>query len=274
MSVTALRQPVRKSWRRQLAIWAVLAIALTATNERGAEGEGVNPKPAGSISGSINVFAAASLTSAFQAATSEFERAHPGFKVELSFGGSPTLVQQIQQGAPADIFASADEANMQKLVDSGQIAGKVQIFARNELSIVVAPGDPKHISSLADLSKPGLTIVLCGSTVPCGRYAAEAFAKAGVAVPAASQEADVKAVLSKVALGEADAGIVYVTDVRAAQGKVEGVAIPEAQNVVGRYPIAVLKEAKNPTGAQAFVDFILSPRGQAILAGFAFRGAS
>jgi len=186
-----------------------------------------------------------------------FEKAHPGAQVELNFAGSPTLVQQIQQGAPADVFASADEANMQKLVESGQVAGAPRLFAGNQLQIVVSVGNPKHIASLADLAKPGLVIALCGPTVPCGRYANEAFAKAGVAAPAASQELDVKAVLTKVSLGEADAGVVYVTDVRAAAGKVEGVDIPESSNVIARYPIAVVKNAPNAAAAAAFIDFVL-----------------
>lgn len=199
-----------------------------------------------------------------------FEKAHPGAQVELNFAGSPTLVQQIQQGAPADIFASADEANMQKLVESDQVAGAPQLFARNTLQIVVPAGNPKHIATLADLAQPGLVIALCGPTVPCGRYANEAFAKAGVAAPAASQEVDVKAVLSKVSMGEADAGIVYVTDVRAAAGKVESVDIPESFNVLARYPIAVVKNAPNAVAAAAFVEFVLSSDGQRLLASFGF----
>jgi molybdate transport system substrate-binding protein len=201
---------------------------------------------------------------------SAFEKAHPGVAVELNFAGSQTLVQQIQEGAPADVFASADETNMQKLVASGEIAGTPQLFAHNALQIVVAAGNPKHIGGLADLAKPGLTITLCGPTVPCGRYAGEAFGKAVLAVPAASQELDVKAVVTKVALGEADAGIVYVTDVRAAGSTVEGVDIPAASNVVARYPIAPLKSAPNPATAAAFVAFVLSPEGQKGLATFGF----
>src|SRR6185295_1432782 len=191
----------------------------------------------------VTVFAAASLTSAFQAIAAAYEKEHTGAKVQLNFAGSPTLVQQIRDGAPADVFASADEANVQKLVDAGEIEGAPVIFARNTLQIAVAAGNPKHVTGLSDLGKPGLVIALCGPTVPCGRYAAEAFAKAGVPVPSASQELDVKAVTTKVALGEADAGVVYVTDVRAAGAKVDGVVIPEASNVVARYPIAVTKRA-------------------------------
>jgi molybdate transport system substrate-binding protein len=222
------------------------------------------------LSGTVRVFAAASLTAAVQKVASAFEKAHPGVEVELNFAGSQTLVQQILQGAPGDVFASADEVNMQKLVAGGEVAGAPQVFAHNALQILVAAGNPRHIAGLADLAKPDLTIALCGPTVPCGRYAGEAFSKAGLAVPAASQELDVKAVVTKVALGEADTGIVYVTDVRAAGIEVEGVDIPEAFNVDARYPIAVLKGARNPAAAEAFVALVLSQEGQQVLAAFGF----
>lgn len=190
--------------------------------------------------------------------------------MQLNFGGSSTLAQQIQQGAPADVFASADEVNMQKLVDGQELAGAPQIFARNRLRIAVASGNPHHIAGLADLTKPGLTLALCAPAVPCGRYAAEAFGKAGLALPSASQEIDVKAVLNKVAFGEADAGIVYATDLPGAGGKVEGVDIAESQNVIARYPIAVTKDAANRDLAAAFVDFVLSAEGQQRLAAAGF----
>jgi len=218
----------------------------------------------------VAVFAAASLTQAFQAIATAFEHGHQPTKVELNFAGSSTLVQQIQQGAPADVFASADEANMQKLVESGSLAAAPQLFAHNQLQIVVAAGNPKHITGLADLTKPGLTIALCAPAVPCGHYAVEAFGKAGVTAPAASQELDVKAVVNKVSLGEADAGVVYVTDVRAAGHKVEGVDLPASVNVIARYPIAVVKNARNAAAAAALVNFILSPEGQKVLASFGF----
>ncbi len=217
----------------------------------------------------LTVFAAASLTAAFQAVANAFEQEHPTVKVQFNFAGSSSLVEQIKQGAPADVFASADEANMQKLVEAGEVAGAPQLFARNRLQIVVPAGNLKHIATLADLAKPGLTIALCGQPVPCGRYAAEAFAKAGVTAPTASQELDVKGVLNKVTMGEADAGIVYATDMRAAGGNVEGVDIPESSNVIARYPIAMMKNAPNPASA-VFVEFVLSPEGQQLLASFGF----
>ncbi len=179
-------------------------------------------------------------------------------------------MQQIREGAPADVFASADEANMQKLIDAKAVAGTPRVFARNLLQIVVAKGNPLRIAGLADLTKPGLIVVLCGETVPAGRYALEAFTKAGVTPPAGSRELDVKAVVSKVALGEADAGVVYVTDVRAARDKVEGVGLAAAHNVVAKYPIAVLSEARDPDTARAFIDFVLSDPGRKILGDYGF----
>jgi molybdate transport system substrate-binding protein len=256
--------------RCRRAVITAFVVVLGGLPRSWAEQPGKERAPDPEQARTVNVFAAASLTGALQTVGSTFEKAHPDVKAVLNFAGSPTLVQQIQQGAPADVFASADEANMQKLVDSGEVAGAPQLFARNHLEIVVPAGNPKHLVTLADLAKPGLTIALCGPTVPCGRYAADAFGKAGVAVPAASQELDVNAVLSKVAMGEADAGIVYVTDVRAAGGKVEGVAIPQSSNVTVRYPIAVVKHAPHPAAAATFVEFVLSPEGQRLLAGFGF----
>jgi molybdate transport system substrate-binding protein len=254
-------QPMMRRRMRRLAAVAALVSATLTGPVLGA------PTPA---SGTVTVFAAASLTASFQALAAAFEQAHAGTHVQLNVAGSPTLVQQIGDGAPADVFASADEANMQKVVEQHAVTGTPAIFTRNALEIAVAPGNPKHLAGLADLAKPGLVIALCGPTVPCGRYAAEAMTKAGATMPAASQEPDVKAVLTKVSLGEADVGIVYVTDVKAAAGKVQGVPIPEPGNVVARYPIAVLAHAPNPAGGVAFVAFVLSAEGQRVLATFGF----
>jgi molybdate transport system substrate-binding protein len=187
--------------------------------------------------------------------------------VEFNFAGSSALAAQITQGAPADVFASADQPNMQKVVDAGY-ANAPGVFASNRLQMVVGRGNPKGIRSLADLARPGLVVVVCAPAVPCGAYGAQALGKAGVTVHPASQEQDVKAVVTKVQLGEADAGIVYQTDVRAAGSGVEGVDIPAEQNVTAEYPIAVLKGA-GPAAA-AFVDFVRTAEGQRILAGFGF----
>ncbi|HEX3629615.1 MAG TPA: molybdate ABC transporter substrate-binding protein [Candidatus Dormibacteraeota bacterium] len=224
-------------------------------------------------SGSITVFAAASLTGAFTRIGSDFQRAHPTSSVHFSFAGSSTLVTQLQQGANADVFASADQPNMEKLVAGGLIHGAPAIFARNRLAIVVGAGNPKHIMGLASLSQPGLIVLLCAAVVPCGRYGNQALQQAGVTVKPASLEADVKSVVGKVALGEADAGLVYVTDVKAGGPKVQGVAIPEAQNVIAAYPVAPLKDSQNLALARAFIGYVMeSGGGQATLRQFGFLG--
>jgi molybdate transport system substrate-binding protein len=227
--------------------------------------------PAGSpaLRGTITVFAASSLNEGYTAIGKEFQKSHPGTRVTFAFGGSSMLVSQIQQGAIGDVFASADQPNMQKLIDARLTAESPIVFARNNLEIVVGKGNPKHITSLADLGRSGLVVVLCAPAVPCGRYAAQALQKAGVSVRPASQEADVKAVLSKVALGEADAGIVYITDVKAAGTAVEGVAIPAAVNVVAEYPIVILKDSQNRALARAFISYVLTD-GRRILARYGF----
>lgn len=227
-----------------------------------------------SLSGTANIFAAASLTSAFNKVIADFTAAHPGVKLTPNYNGSDTLVTQIKQGAPADVFASADTTNMDKLTSAGLVTtSTVHIFAKNKLEIIVAKGNPKGIKTLADLARPGVAVVLAGPGVPAGKYAAQAMATAGVTVTAKSLETSVTAVVQKVALGEADAGIVYVTDVTAAvaqHGQVEGVDIPTPPNVVATYPVGTVKAGPNPTLATAFEDYVLSPAGQADLATFGF----
>jgi molybdate transport system substrate-binding protein len=216
----------------------------------------------------LTVFAAASLTDAFTKAGDDF----PNVRVRLrfNFGSSSTLATQIASGAPADVFASADETNMQKLVDARLTDGAPALFASNRLAIAVARGNPKNVASLADLTRPGLVVVLAAPTVPAGKYALDSLAKAGVKVTPASQELDVRSVLNKVALGEADAGIVYVTDVLSAGTRVSSVEIPEQQQVVAGYPIAVVSGTKNPDLARAFVGYLVSDEGQRLLAEFGF----
>lgn len=242
--------------RARCVRWVLLGLAMLAGS----------PAQAATVS----VLAAASLTEAFRTIGKAFEAAHPGTTVEFNFAGSSTLARQIVEGAPADVFASADDENMKKVVDAGDVAGTPQRFVRNRLAIVVPRGNPKHVKSLADLARPGLIISLAAPGVPVGRYAAEAFAKASTPVPDASREADVKAVVTRVSMGEADAGVVYVTDVAAGGDKVEAVPIPEAQNVLASYLIAVLKGAPNPPGARDFVAYVLSPSGQRVLAATGF----
>jgi molybdate transport system substrate-binding protein len=234
----------------------------------GTPGQPVAPSGPG-LSGSITVFAAASLTAVFGTIGADFQQAHPGTMIHFSFAGSSTLVGQVQQGAVGDVFASADQPNMQKLINAGLTSGSPSIFARNKLQIVVPAGNPKHVTGLADLGRSGLVVVLCAPAVPCGHYAIQALQKANVTVKPASEETDVKAVLTKVSLGEADAGIVYVTDIKAAGASVHGVDIPDVVNVIADYPIVVLKDSQNIGLAKAFIGYIHA-NGQRTLARYGF----
>jgi len=225
------------------------------------------------LSGYINVFAAASLTASFNAIGTAFHRANPGVGVNLSYAGTPTLVTQIEQGAPADVFASADTANMDKLTADGFTSGSAKVFAHNQLEIVVAPGNPKGITGLADLTKPGLIYISEGPTVPAGKYALQALSTAGVRVTPKSLETSVSGVIGKIELGEADAGIVYTTDVTAAGSKVQGVPIAAADNVIATYPIVAVKGTTQSTVANAFIAYVVSAAGQSTLASFGFLSA-
>lgn len=222
------------------------------------------------VTGNLTVLAAASLTDAFNRIGEQFRAKHSGADVKFSYAGSPTLVTQIQQGAPADVFASADQPNMQKIVDGGLNSGGSKVFARNKLQIVVQTGNPKQIQTVADLARPGIKFDACAPGVPCGAYATAVFNKTNAKVTPVSQEDNVKAVVTKVSLGEADAGIVYATDVKAGGYKVQGVTIPDEQNVTATYPIAQLKAAPNQKAAQAFIGFVTGPEGQKTLASFGF----
>jgi molybdate transport system substrate-binding protein len=221
-------------------------------------------------SGTITIFAASSLTNAFDRVGDELTRLYPATRYTFNYGSSSTLATQIVNGAPADVFASADELNLQKVEGAALVPGPASIFATNRLQIAVAPGNPKRISSLADLARRDLVVVLAAPSVPAGKYALDALGKAGVTLTPASQEVDVRAVLNKVALGEADAGIVYVTDVRSAAGRVAGVDIPEQHQVIARYPVAVLNESRNKRLSSLFVEFLLGADGQRVLGDFGF----
>lgn len=220
--------------------------------------------------GSLTVLAAASLSESFQELGGAFEAAHPGTKVIFSFDSSAALAAQANGGAPADIFASADQANMKKVIDAGH-AGDPRVFARNRLAVIVARGNPRNMKGLADLAR--VSFVLCAPEVPCGRYGAEALSKAGVKARPKSYETNVKGVVTKVTTGAVDAGIGYVTDALASGGSAEGIEIPEQHNVVADYPMAVLEQAPNPALARAFSEYVLGPAGQAILARHGFAGA-
>lgn len=220
--------------------------------------------------GDVTVFAAASLTAAFTEIGDAFMVEHPDATVTFNFAASSELVTQIGEGAPADVFASADLNNMTKLADAGNNGSKPVVFATNLAEIIVAPGNPKGITGVADLANEDLIVVLCAPDVPCGTYATTILENAGVTVTPKSLEENVKAVVSKVTLGEADAGIVYATDVTAAGDDAAGVKIPADVNVVAEYPIALTKDAPNAEGAQAFIAFVTGEQGQSILASYGF----
>ena len=220
--------------------------------------------------GDITVFAAASLTAAFTELGDAFSAENPGTEVTFNFAGSSDLAAQIAEGAPVDVFASADLANMAKLTDAGLDADDPVVFATNIAEIIVEPANPTGITGVADLADEDLLVVQCAPEVPCGSYAEQIFANAGVVVTPSSFEENVKAVVTKVVLGEADAGIVYRTDVIAAGDDADGVAIGDDVNVVAEYPIVSIAAAPNSDGARAFIEFVLSPAGQQILASYGF----
>jgi molybdate transport system substrate-binding protein len=220
--------------------------------------------------GGVTVFAAASLTAAFTELGEAFADVEPDAEITLSFAGSSDLAAQILEGAPADVFASADVTNMDRLADAGEVEGDPVVFATNVAEIIVEAGNPNGISEVADLADDDLVVVQCAAQVPCGSYAEQVLATAGVSVTPRSFEGNVSGVVAKVTLGEADAGIVYRTDVLAAADRAEGVAIPEGINVVAEYPIAITATASNPTGADRFIGFVQSDVGQAILASYGF----
>jgi molybdate transport system substrate-binding protein len=228
------------------------------------------PAPSSGLEGEVLVSAAASLTDAFAEVETQFETANHGVDVVLNLGPSSGLREQILEGAPADVFASANTSNMDQVAEAGEVAGESQVFARNLLQIAVPSGNPAGVTGLEDFGRDELLIGLCAVGVPCGDFAREALANAGVTPSIDTNEADVRALLTKVELGELDAGITYVTDVASTGGAVDGVDIPEDANVVAEYPIAVLANAPNPDAASAFVDFVLSDEGQEILDDFGF----
>ena len=222
------------------------------------------------VTGSVTVFAAASLKETFTALGKQFETAYPGTKVTFNFGGSDTLAASITAGAPADVFAAASPATMKTVTDAGDGQGTPSTFVRNQLEIATLPGNPQHIATLKDLTKSGLKVALCAKTVPCGAAAQKALTASSLQLTPVSYEQDVKSALTKVELKEADAAVVYQTDVNTAGGKVQGVNFPESAKAINEYPIAPLKGAPNPHGAAAFIALVKSAEGQKVLnqAGF------
>jgi len=258
---------------RTALVTAALAFGLVGCAAGPAQDPGATSPAPGSaapeLSGKLTVYAAASLQAAFDELATQFEQRHPSLEVQpLTYDGSSTLATQIVEGAPADVFASADEKNMQKVVDA-DLASEPEPFATNTLTLVVPAGDPGGVEGLDDLDDPDLTVVLCAAEVPCGAASATLLSQAGVKASVDSSEQNVTAVLTKVAAGEADAGLVYVTDA-ATTSAVEAIEVDGAEDVVNRYPIVALKDAANPEAADAFVRFVLGDEGRRVLSAFGF----
>ena len=235
----------------------------------GTTSAGASPDGTG-LTGTLTVFAAASLTDVFTGLGQQLESDNPDLTVQFNFAGSSALATQLTQGAPADVFASANPAQMAVVTDAGLAAGEPTVFTANVLQIAVPAGNPAGVTGLADFGREELALAVCAPDVPCGAAAEDVFAAAGVTPLPDTQEEDVRAALTKVELGEVDAALVYATDVTAAGDAVEGIAFPEAEDAVNDYPLVTLAEAPNADAAQAFADLVLSDEGQRALedAGF------
>jgi molybdate transport system substrate-binding protein len=253
---------------RRWAATTAAVLLVTSTAACGADSSDSSASSTGTTK--LTVYAASSLTSAFTELGRIFEAQHQGVKVTFAFGGSSDLVAQIDQGAPADVFASADTATMDKAVTARLVEGTPTTFASNTLEIAVPPGNPAGITSLEDLAKPGAKVVVCAPEVPCGAAAAKVEHAAGLTIEPASEEQAVVDVLTKVESGEADAGLVYVTDVKAAGDKVTGIRFPESSAAVNTYPVAALAKSGNADLAQAFVSLVTGSRGRSVLADAGF----
>jgi molybdate transport system substrate-binding protein len=267
-----MKRPVRLA--SVLVVAALLFVGGCGSDNKDASSSTTTTKPASTLTGHLTVSAAASLTEAFGQIDKDFTAANPGVTVTPTFDSSGTLSQQILSGAPVDVFASADEANMTKLTDKG-LAESPEVFAKNKLIIVTKPGNPKHVKSLSDLATVGV-VSLCSLDAPCGRYADQILKQANVTIPAdkVTRGQNVKATLTAVTQGDADAGIVYVTDAKAAGSQVDTVTIPDDQNAIASYPIAMLKASKSTDAAKAYVAYVTGDQGQATLQTFGFLPAN
>jgi molybdate transport system substrate-binding protein len=260
-----------------LALPAAALLALTACGSSSGDSTGSSSSSAGSsssggdLTGTLTVFAAASLTDVFTDLGNRLEKANPGLDVRFNFAGSDALATQITQGAPADVFASANEKQMKVVTDAGLQAAAPTVFAENVLEIAVPHGNPGHVTGLKDFENANLTLAICAPSVPCGAAAQTVFAAAGINAQPDTEETDVKAALNKVQLGEVDAALVYATDVKAAGDQVEGIPFPEADGAVNKYPICTLKAAPNAAAAKAFVGLVNSDEGQKALTDAGFR---
>jgi molybdate transport system substrate-binding protein len=255
--------------RFSAAVLGLVAALLTACDNGSASTSG-GSNPGHKLSGLVIVFAATSLTEAFEQLGKDFEQAHAGVSVRFNFGASSALAQQITQGAPADVFAAASPKTMQQVTQPGLAAREPTVFVRNKLQIAVPAGNPGRVRDLADFAKTDLKVALCAPQVPCGAAAETALKAAGVTAKPDTLEQDVKATLTKVELGEVDAALVYRTDVKAAGDEVDGIDFPEAAKAINDYPIVELRDAPNTAAARAFVEYVVSAKARAVLteAGF------
>jgi molybdate transport system substrate-binding protein len=254
---------------------ALAAVAAAGCSSSGNSGSGssspsTSSPASASATGTITVFAAASLMGTFTQLGQQFDAAHPGDTVKFDFGPSSGLATQITSGAPADVFASAAPANMDTVVSAGDASGP-QDFAKNTAEIAVPPSNPGTVTSINDLTKSSVKVALCQPQVPCGVVAAEVFKNAGITVKPVTLQPDVKSVLTQVELVNVDAGMVYVSDVMAAGAKVKGIVIPASDNAPTLYPIATISSSKHKSIAQAFVAYVLSPAGQQVLTAAGFQ---
>jgi len=252
---------------------ALLALSACSSSDNSSDSSAKSDSSASSskkLSGTVTVFAAASLKESFTALGKEFEKEHPGTKVTFNFGGSDSLAAGITGGAPADVFAAASPKTMAIVTDKKDAATTPVTFVRNQLEIAILPGNPDKVASLKDLTKSGLKVVLCDKTVPCGAAAQKALDASSLKLTPVSYEQDVKSALTKVTLKEADAAVVYKTDVKAAGDKVEGVEFPESAKAINDYPIALLKDAPNAAAAKAFIELVKSAEGQKVLTASGF----
>jgi molybdate transport system substrate-binding protein len=260
--------------RALLVAASVLVVAACGDSSAGSPtsgGSAVASSSGGDLSGTVTVFAAASLTDVFGDLGDQLMADNPDLDVQFNFAGSSALATQLTQGAPADVFASANQEQMTVVTDAGLQAAEPGIFTENVLEIAVPKGNPGKVTGLADFGNADLTLAICAADVPCGAAAAAVFADAGISAQPDTEEEDVKAALTKVQLGEVDAALVYATDVQAAGSDVEGIEFPEAEQEVNDYPICVLAAAPNPEAAQAFVDLVNSDAGQQALTDAGFR---
>ena len=254
---------------RRPVVGAALVVVLTACGATGESDDSVE-----GLGGTLTVLAAASLTDVFTELGDQLMEENPSLEVRFTFAGSSALATQIVQGAPADLFASANSQQMAVVTDAGLEAADPEVFTENVLEIAVPAGNPGGVTGLADFADPDLVLAICAATVPCGVAAAQVFEAAGVTPVPDTEEEDVRAGLTKVQLGEVDAALVYASDVRSAGSDVEGIPFPEAEEAVNEYPLCVLEDAPNPAAARAFADLVLSDVGRQALADAGFRPSS